>query len=91
MPENKTRPTGASVDAFIAAVENERRRQDARTVLELMREVTREEPVMWGPSIVGFGDYRYQYDSGREGSWASTGRVARASTSINSTTWISTC
>ena len=79
MAENKTQPTGASVDAFIAAVENERRRQDARAVLELMREVTGEEPVMWGPNIVGFGDYHYQYDSGREGDWLLAGFSPRTS------------
>lgn len=73
MAENKTQPTDASVTAFLDAVENETRRSDARRVLELMREVTGEEPRMWGPGIVGFGDYHYRYDSGREGDWFLTG------------------
>jgi len=56
--ENKTQPTDASVREFLDGVENEARRADAKRVLELMREVTGEEPRMWGPSIVGFGAYR---------------------------------
>jgi len=79
MAGNKTKPTGASVDAFIDAAENERRRRDARTVLELMREVTGEEPVMWGDSIVGFGQYHYEYNSGREGDWFLAGFAPRKS------------
>lgn len=67
MAENKTQPTDASVDEFLDAVENDRRRADAKQVLELMRAVTGEEPVMWGSSIVGFGEYHYRYESGREG------------------------
>lgn len=79
MAENKTQPTDASVDAFLDAVDNERRRRDARAVLELMREVTGEEPVMWGDSIVGFGEYHYAYDSGREGDWFLAGFAPRKS------------
>ncbi len=67
MAENKTRPTGASVEAFLNAVPNERRRTDSFEVLEMMREVSGEEPQMWGDSIVGFGEYHYKYASGREG------------------------
>jgi Domain of unknown function (DU1801). len=67
MAENKTQPTKASVAAFIDAIPDEARRSDARTLVELMRTVTGEKPVMWGPSIIGFGSYRYKYDSGREG------------------------
>lgn len=79
MAENKTQPTGASVDEFLADVENDRRRQDARAVLDLMREATGEEPVMWGDSIVGFGQYHYSYDSGREGDWFLAGFAPRKS------------
>ena len=73
MAENKTKPTDADVDAFIDAVDNDRRREEARTVLALMREVTGEEPVMWGPSMVGFGTVHYRYESGREGDMFATG------------------
>jgi hypothetical protein len=55
------------VGAFIDAVDDDRRRDEARTVLALMRDVTGEEPVMWGPSIIGFGRVHYRYRSGREG------------------------
>lgn len=73
MAEPKTKPTGASVLDFLAGVENDRRREDALALLELMRDVTGEEPEMWGPSIVGFGSYRYKYQSGREGTSPLTG------------------
>jgi Domain of unknown function (DU1801) len=65
--ENKTRPEKASVAAFINAVENETRKSDAKTILTMMKKVTGEKPVMWGPSIIGFGQYHYKYESGREG------------------------
>ena len=68
MTQRKTVQTDGSVDAFLATVENPRRRADARRVLDLMREVTGEPPKMWGSSIVGFGSYRYRYASGRDGS-----------------------
>jgi hypothetical protein len=60
-------PTDASVDDFMAAVPDERRRAEGLRLIEMMRDVTGEEPVMWGPSIVGFGSDTYQYDSGRQG------------------------
>ncbi|MDX1478569.1 MAG: DUF1801 domain-containing protein [Saprospiraceae bacterium] len=69
MAELKTKPHKGNVDAFLASIDNEQRRDDARAVLALMQKVTGEEPVMWGPSIVGFGSYHYKYDSGREGDW----------------------
>ena len=73
MPENKTKPTGANVDDFIAAVENDTRRSDARIMLELMQRVTGEEPVMWGPTMIGFGKYAYRYKSGHGGEFFLTG------------------
>ena len=68
MTQRKTVQTDGDVDAFLATVENPRRRADAGRVLDLMREVTGEPPKMWGSSIVGFGSYRYRYASGRDGS-----------------------
>ena len=73
MAEPKTKPTSASVHSFIAGIANEEQRRDARTLVGLMRKVTGSPPKMWGPSIVGFGRYRYRYDSGREGEWMLTG------------------
>lgn len=67
MSEPKTKPTDESVTAFLDSVEDEEKREDAYAVLQLMREVTGEEPQMWGDSIVGFGAYHYRYASGREG------------------------
>ena len=65
---NKTQPTDASVPGFLASVEPERRRRDAYGVCALLARVTATEPVLWGPSIVGFGSYDYAYPSGRHGS-----------------------
>ena len=67
MAEIKTKPTAVTADAFIDAVDNPVRREDAKTVADLMARVTGEAPQMWGPSIVGFGSYHYKYDSGHEG------------------------
>ncbi|WP_182907394.1 DUF1801 domain-containing protein [Microbispora sp. H13382] len=62
-----TAPTDVSVGDFLAAVPDERRRADAERLCGILREVTGEPPVMWGPSIVGFGRYRYRYESGHTG------------------------
>ncbi len=67
MAENKTQKTGASVDEFLAAVPNRQRQEDGLALLAVMKDVTGLEPEMWGPSIVGFGEYHYRYESGREG------------------------
>ncbi|MDP3403138.1 MAG: DUF1801 domain-containing protein [Brevundimonas sp.] len=67
MADAKTRPGPASVDAFISAVENPRRRDDARIAVELLSKISGEPPVMWGSSIIGFGRYHYRYASGHEG------------------------
>ncbi len=67
MAENKTKPTSASVDDFIVKIENPRRRSDALTALKIYKHVTGLPPVMWGPSIIGFGSYHYVYETGREG------------------------
>lgn len=73
MTENKTRPSDESVEAFLSAVEPERKREEAHQLDALFRRVTGWSPVMWGPSMVGYGAYRYRYDSGREGDFLATG------------------
>ena len=70
MPDSpKTVPTDADVDAFLAAVQPERRRRDAARAREVLERITGERPVLWGPSIVGFGSAHYRYASGRAGDW----------------------
>jgi hypothetical protein len=69
MAELKTKLTGRSVDAFIDSVKDEARREDCRKVAAIMTKATGAPGRMWGSSIVGFGDYRYRYASGREGDW----------------------
>jgi len=73
----KTKPTEVSPESHIAAIANEEQRKDARTLVALMRRVTKQEPRMWGPSIVGFGSYHYKYASGHEGDSALAGFTAR--------------
>lgn len=73
MADNKTKATRASVDRFIKAVKDEQTRRDCKRLIEIMRAVSREDPQMWGPSIVGFGQYHYKYASGREGDFLRIG------------------
>lgn len=73
----KTRLTEVSAESHIAALANEEQRNDARSLVALMRRVTEEEPRMWGPSIVGFGSYHYRYASGHEGDSALAAFAAR--------------
>ena len=73
MSDLKTRPTDASVEAFLEAVDDEQKRSDARVVAGIMAEITGSTGVMWGSSIVGFGTYHYRYASGREGDFLETG------------------
>lgn len=67
MAENKTKPTGAGVEDYIAARANEQQRSDCQELMALLKKITRQPPKMWGPSIVGYGFYRYTYESGRTG------------------------
>jgi hypothetical protein len=78
MAENKTRATGADVGAFVDSVPDPQRREDARALCAVMERATGEPPRMWGPSIVGFGRYRYRYESGREGEAPPVGFSPRA-------------
>ena len=73
MAELKTKETTESVSAFLDRIADESRREDCRAVVDIMQSVTKEEPRMWGTSIVGFGRYQYKYKSGREGEWMITG------------------
>lgn len=67
MPEQKTKPTAQSVESFLDKIESEQVRDDCVTLIKLMKKVTGSGPKMWGPSIVGFGQYHYKYESGHEG------------------------
>lgn len=73
MAENKTKPTRQSVEKFLNSIKDEKVRRDTFALLEIFKQVTKEEPKMWGTSIVGFGQYHYKYASGREGDAALTG------------------
>lgn len=77
MTEQKTVPTAADPDSFLGSIDNERRRTDAERLRTIMTEVTGEEPVMWGPSMVGFGSYHYRYASGHEGDTMRVGFAPR--------------
>lgn len=78
MAENKTQPTATKVADFIDAVPNGQRREDAWKVCAMMERLSGYPPVLWGPSIVGFGSYHYKYESGREGDAARIGFSPRS-------------
>ncbi|MEJ2103609.1 MAG: DUF1801 domain-containing protein, partial [Ignavibacteriaceae bacterium] len=73
MADLKTKPNKASVEKFLNSVKDEKKRTDSFKILEMMKKITKEEPIMWGPSIIGFGSYHYKYASGREGDFFVTG------------------
>ncbi len=71
--ELKTKVNDASVTKFLNSVTDEQKRADCFEILKIMKQITKEEPRMWGASIVGFGSYHYKGKSGREGDWMLTG------------------
>lgn len=73
----KTKPGDADVSQYLDSIEHPGRREDARVLLDLMREASGEEPVLWGTSIIGYGNYHYRYDSGHEGDFFLTGFAPR--------------
>ena len=73
MAELKTQPNEQNVEDFLNNVENETKRKDSFSILEMMKEDTGAEPIMWGDSIIGFGSYQYKYASGRDAEWFLTG------------------
>lgn len=77
MAEPKTRQNGASVSAFLGAIEDKQQRADARKISAIMRAATGSRAKMWGSAIVGFGRYHYKYASGQEGDWHIVGYSPR--------------
>ena len=73
MNEAKTQITAVSVEAFLAAVEPQAKRDEARVIDAMFRRVTGESPKMWGPSMIGYGEYRTTYESGRDVHWMRAG------------------
>ncbi len=73
MSELKTKANDRSVDDFLNSIAHPTRREDGWKLLELFKEETGENPVMWGPSIVGFGKFNYTYPSGKEMEWFPVG------------------
>ena len=67
MAENKTKPTDASVEGYIASRASDQQRVDCKELMALLKKVTQKQPRMWGPSIVGYGSFKYTYNSGRTG------------------------
>ena len=73
MAELKTKATKANVSEFINAIPDADRRKDCKTLVSMMTKATGSKARMWGPAIVGFGDYHYKYDTGREADWFEAG------------------
>lgn len=82
MVENKTKPTAVSVDEFLGTVPNAKRRADGIAADEFFRKHTGLEPVMWGPSMVGYGAYHYRYASGHEGDAMIVGFAPRSTSLV---------
>jgi hypothetical protein len=76
---NKTCATENSVAEFLAGIPDDERRSDAEQLVELMGKITGKAPMMWGSSIIGFDQYHYKYESGREGDWAAAAFSPRKS------------
>lgn len=77
MAELKTKASSDDVEAFIASIVDDQRREDARTLNALMTSVTKRPALMWGKAMVGYGSYDYKYDSGRQGTMFIAGWAAR--------------
>lgn len=77
MTELKTKATEASVTEYIASRASEEQADDCRSLMAMLKRVTKEKPQMWGPSIVGYGLYKYTYESGRTGEMCRTGFAIR--------------
>jgi len=77
MAENKTKATDASVEDYLASRANEEQRADCKALMSIFKRVTKQPPRMWGPSIVGYGSYRYTYESGRTGEMCLAGFAIR--------------
>ena len=73
MSELKTKPTKKIVKQFLDSLENEKRKQDSFELLKLFKDITKQQPVIWGNTIIGFGSYHYKYKTGNEGDWPVTG------------------
>lgn len=77
MPANKTIATTAPVSAYLAGIADPQRRADCEQLQQMMQDITGCAAVMWGPAIVGFDQYHYRYDSGREGDMCVVGFSSR--------------
>lgn len=77
MAELKTKPTALSVTGFINAIDDDQIRKDSKAIAAIMAKATKSKPRMWGPGMVGFGNYHYKYASGREGDWMLTAFAPR--------------
>ena len=77
MAETKTKPTGASVDAYLASKASPEQLADCEAIMAMCKRVTKQQPKMWGPSIVGYGSYTYRYESGHSGDASLTGFAVR--------------
>jgi len=77
MAETKTKPTGASVDAYLASRASPEQLADCKAIMAMCKWVTKQQPKMWGPGIVGYGSYTYRYESGHAGDACLTGFAVR--------------
>ncbi|MDP5035432.1 MAG: DUF1801 domain-containing protein [Alishewanella sp.] len=77
MAELKTKATHASVADYLSTRANDSQKTDCETLMAMFKKITGQPPKMWGPSIVGYGSYKYKYESGRTGEMCLTGFAIR--------------
>ena len=82
MTDLKTKPTEIKVSDYLATIIDEARLSDAKQLIALIQNITKQSPVMWGTNIIGFGSYSYKYASGREGKTMKIGFSARKEHSV---------
>ena len=67
MAENKTKPGTENIEKFLSSIPDQNKREDCMVLIEMMKKASGKDPVLWGGTMIGFGDYHYKYESGREG------------------------
>lgn len=77
MAQTKTKPTGASIDEYLESRATPEQMTDCKALMAICKRVTKQKPKMWGPSIVGYGSYSYEYDSGHSGESCLVGLAIR--------------
>ena len=83
MAETKTKPTNASIDDYLASRASPEQLRDCKAIMAMCKRITKQQPKMWGPSMVGYGSYKYRYESGHSGEAFLAGFAIRGTSNVN--------